>query len=232
MADNQRSQKGPRVPTVNSLRNLPQYKHLDEDALKDKVSQLVLGIEYNKISEERINAKLKEFEDSYDLSEMMPNDKIVLKSMVQAMVRLDDYEAILSNLEVNESNLLIVRELSKLCEGLRDSISKAQNDLKITRRIRKSEKEETVLNFLEDLKAKAKKFYYKKHLIILCPKCNVQLFSGRFLYPDYKTNKLSLYCHRKLTDGSVCDGHVEINSKELLEMGGCNRPEMLPESIR
>lgn len=224
-----------RVPPKSSMRNLPQYSDLNDEDFDKLYDKKVIGIEQDLLIEEKIQRMYKDFEENYDLSGMMPNDRIVLRSMIQAMIRLEDYESILSRHSkegVTESNIALVTSLSRVCKELRDSISSAQNDLKITRKVRKSEKEESTISFLQDLKVKAKKAYYKRHLLILCPKCHTLLFSGRWTYPDFLDNKLEMKCHRTLVEGGICDGEVHISSKTLLNRGGCNLPEFLPESMK
>jgi RNase P subunit RPR2 len=106
-----------------------------------------------------------------------------------------------------------------------------QDDLKISRKTRRSEKEEDAITFLEELKTKAKKFYEQKMTYIFCPKCNTLLATMWFMYPDYKSNMIKLKCHRDLGDGLMCDGEVSITSQWLLENGMRNKKD-IPESMR
>lgn len=228
------SRRKKRTPSKNSLRNLPQYKNMPQEEFDAMFDDNSFELEHDQEMQDRVDSMYKQFEDSYDLSELMPNDRAVLFSMIRDIIRLEDLDKMITSESKNitPDNILGIKLLSEITERLKVSISKAQDDLKISRKVRKSDKEESVLAYLEDLKIKSKKFYYRKHLLILCPKCNELLFSGRWLYPDYSGNKVILSCHRKFPDGNYCDGHVEISSKELLDRGGSNFPDRLPEALR
>jgi hypothetical protein len=115
---------------------------------------------------------------------------------------------------------------------LRGDISDMQNDLKITRRIRKGDQEETVISELERLKQKASEFYEQRMFYVWCPKCNMLLFTGWFLYPDEKMNKLTLVCNRPLDEeGNICGHKFTVTSKELLDKRGVNKDD-IPESMK
>jgi hypothetical protein len=106
---------------------------------------------------------------------------------------------------------------------LRSDISHLQDDLKISRKVRKGDKEESVITYLEGLKQKAKQFYESRMFYAVCPDCNMLLASSWFLNPELD-NRLILVCKR-------CDKNVLVNSKDMLAKKGSNKPEVFPESI-
>jgi hypothetical protein len=123
-----------------------------------------------------------------------------------------------------------MEKINNMMTTLRRDISNMQNDLKITRKVRKGDKEESVINYIEDLKLKAKKFYDQKMSYVFCPKCNMLLATVWTLYP-YGKNKITLTCNRKLQNGDLCNTTFTVSSKELVEKRGSNNQELLPESF-
>lgn len=218
----------------NSLRNLPQYRNLSDEEFNAKFNEIQSTNAFERETEEAIEKKLAEFAEDYDLSGMLINDKLILRSLIKKIIALEDYENRLSNLirdGINESNAFLVDKLETWCSTLTKDISKLQDDLKITRRTRKSEKEESAIAFIDDLKVKAKKFYDQKHQLIFCPKCNTLLATVWWLYPDAK-NSIVVKCQRKLDTDLKCDGEVRLTSAQIKETGGSNKLEIVPESMR
>ncbi len=113
--------------------------------------------------------------------------------------------------------------------GIRKDVSKMQEDLKITRKIRKSTQEESARAELARQKKLAMEFYQKKMFYVYCEECTMLLTTTWFLYPTEK-NTISVRCGRTYTDDegkkiSTC-GHInKITSAELLEIRGTNHPE-------
>jgi hypothetical protein len=114
---------------------------------------------------------------------------------------------------------------------LRSDISKLQDDLKITRKLRKSEKEQTVVSFIFNIQNKAQEFYEQKMSYIFCPKCNMLLGTIWTLYPDEERNKIKLVCNRKTEEGEICGTVVMVGTKELLENRSTNKKD-IPEAIK
>ncbi len=124
-----------------------------------------------------------------------------------------------------------MEKLSKIMSDLRADISKLQNDLNITRKIRKSDQDVSVMAYIDSLKEKARKYYESKASYIFCPKCNMLLATVWTLYPENERNKISLVCERKLDDGTVCGEKIIIGTKELLKNRGTSNKEITPESM-
>lgn len=216
-------------------RNLTQYRDMTDEEFDAMWEVKVTGIETVKEFENRIQRKIDEFAEDYDLGDLKANDKLTLRALAQAYITLEDLESYSFNQRVEgieEDSILAMDKISNMMSRLRSDISNMQNDLKITRKVRKGDKEESVINYIEDLKLKAKKFYEQKMMYIFCPKCGMLLATMWFLYPDYKTNYIDMTCHRPMPDGKICGERFTISTKDLLNNRGSNRPDLMPEGMQ
>ena len=216
-------------------RNLVQFRGMSDEEFEDQWVKKALEIEPSALFEKRIKSKLDEFEQDYDISDLKINDKETLRALVQAVISLEDYEQIMFTARSNGlglDNIMVMDKINKIMSDLRGDISKLQDDLKITRKIRKNDQETSLVDYIESLKVKARKFYESKMAYIFCPKCNVVLGTIWTLYPEQKKNKIKLVCKRDLGDGNICDGEAIIGTDELLENRGTNNKEIMPESMR
>jgi hypothetical protein len=223
------------APSRNKLRSLKQYREMPEEEFSEAYSQLVFGASRDSVIREKYDRLMKQFEEEYDLSEMLPNDRVILKNLINAMLQLEDYEAqlmLVSKEGFNNNNIVIVRELNNVCKALRNDISEMQDDLGITRKSRKNDKEASVLNTIEDLKKKAQQFYQQKMQYIICENCGTLLATVWWMKPEDVKSKIVVHCTRILDDDKQCNFTKAYTAKEILEMGGSNRKELLPESVR
>lgn len=224
-----------RAPSKNSLRNMKQYKNMTDEEFDAMYSQIVYGVEKDEVILERSARLMDQFEEEYDLSDMLPNDRMLLRNLVSAVIQLEDYETVSNALAkegISSANIVTLDKLSAICNRLRSDISKMQEDLKITRKNRKADKEQSVIVAIEDLKKKAKLFYEQKMHYLFCEKCGVLLATVWWLQPDYKTNKIRVECHKKDENGQICGWWKEFSAKDILESGGSNRVDLMPESMR
>jgi hypothetical protein len=221
------------LPHKSQIRNLRQYKDLSNEEFEEKFTKEYLGLEPERQWENRIQIKIKEIGEDYNLDDLKINDKYTLRALAAAVIRLEDWDSVLGKLMLNMDDqvMLKIDKISNIQSSLRGDISKMQDDLKISRKSRRSEKEEDAITFVEDLKVKAKKFYEQKMMYIFCPKCNTLLTTMWFLYPQFKTNVIKLKCHRDLGDGIICDGEVNITSEWLFNNGMRNKRD-IPEALR
>lgn len=232
--DGQSKQGKKRDGKLSRMRNLAQYKDLSDEDFEKIINAKSLGIEQSSAFEERINKKLKEFENDYDLSDMKINDMDTLRALIQAQLALEDYEQYQFKLRaggLNDTAVFASEKVQKIMSDLRSDIGKFQNDLNITRKVRKSDREASVLAMITDLKDKAKKFYEAKAGYIYCPKCNMLLGTVWTMYPTDERNKIHLVCGRVLPDGKTCGEKVTITTAELLKGRGTNKREITPESF-
>lgn len=226
--------KGLRYPSKKRLRNLAVYKDMPEEKFEEEYAKMVMGIRYDREWEKRIQLKLKEFDKDYDLSDLKINDINALRALASATLRLSDYDSTIGQLTakgVNQQNINLIDKIESIQDKLRLGITKMEDSLKISRKIRKSDEEDSVPAFIEDLKDKARKFYQQKMMYIFCPKCNTLLATTWFLYPD-KKNIIELVCHRKVEDNKICGTRVVVDSRTLLASKMSNNHNILPESMR
>jgi hypothetical protein len=223
-----------RIPTKKSIRNLWQYRNMTDEEFNEKFGQLTQGISSSAVWEDRIADKIEQFGVDYDLDELNSNDKMLLRSLAQSFISLEDFELMTYNLrqhDITIDDLPVLEKLSKIMTDLRSDISKLQDDLKITRKLRKSEKEQTVVSFIDNIQKKAQEFYEQKMSYIFCPKCNMLLGTIWTLYPDEERNKIKLVCNRKTEEGEICGTVVMVGTKELLENRSTNKKD-IPEAIK
>lgn len=231
MAD--RVTKNQKLYNPNSLRNLPQYRNMDEEAFEEFVANREISMQPDLEFDKRIAKEIEKFSEDYDLSDMKINDQIGLRALAQAMITLNDLEHASYRMRregINLDNIVLADKIAKQMSDLRNDIIRLQDDLKISRKARKGEKEESVQSFLEEMKVKAKEFYEERMAYVLCPECNMLLGTVWFHYPEEK-NSVRFTCKRKMPDNSYCNTVVTVTSKELLESRGTNKPEVLPESM-
>lgn len=216
------------------LRNLKQYRDLPEDEFNDIVDKIELNAAPSNALEKRIERWINKFGEDYDLSDLKFNDQQTIRALAQASITLEDLEQFIYKLReegINYDNLTLLDKVTQQMTRLRMDISKMQEDLKITRRIRSSDETESVVTYIESLKEKARKFYESKMFYIFCPKCNMLVSTTWFLWPD-SNNKLQFVCKRKLENGEACNHKFVVTSKELLKQKGTNKTKILPESMR
>lgn len=218
---------------INKLRNLPQYKDMSDEELR----LIIETKESPKISsddlEKLIKEKLQKFEEDYDLTDLKINDWEVLRGMIQSIIALEDHEQTMYNIRINgitPDNVMLLEKLSRICSDLRKDISNAQNDLSITRKHRKSDKETSTLAYIENLIQKGHKYYEARMSYIFCPKCKTLLGTIWTLYP-YSSNHIKLTCQQKDKEGKPCGTVVTVTTKDLMEKRGTNNREVMPDSM-
>lgn len=211
------------------MRHLKQYADMSDEEFDSIIVNKKSLSDY----EEKVEAKLREFAEDYDLSDLKINDKAALRALIQALIDLEEYQQEIYKLRqqgLNESNITIIDRTQKLMSELRSDISKLQDDLKITRKTRKSEAEQNFLSYMNSLHEKAKKFYESKSFIILCPKCKMMVGTVWVQYP-LVYNKFTFTCNRDLGDKTKCNTKFSVYSKDLYENRGTNEIEYVPESL-
>jgi hypothetical protein len=135
------------VPDKRKYRNLIQYRDLTDEEFEAKYSKIVQNVSPSIEFEKRIEKKISEFEKDYDLSDLKINDMDTLRALVQAQISLEDYEQVLykeRSSDVSLDNIVVLDKIQKIMADLRKGISELQNDLKITRKVRKSDQETSV----------------------------------------------------------------------------------------
>lgn len=212
-----------------SLRNLVQYKDLSDDefeiAYKNINSESQEKQKERKIYLERFDFKMKGFEKDYELGDLKYNDKQMLNSLIEGLLSLEDLEEhsrrMRSKKILAEDDIEDLRKLTFIISKFRTDISKIQDDLNMVRKGRESEKNVSVLNYLENLKKEASILYEKKMNYVFCPKCKQLLFTGWFLYPN-EDNTVRLTCGRTIFDDETdertkaCNHTFDVKSSDLI----------------
>lgn len=216
------------------MKNMKQYKDLSEEDFDKMFEERQYSITLSKGFEDRIQKKIADFAEDYDIDDLKINDKETLRAFVQAIIALEDYERLIFDIrtegDISQANINVVDRISKIMSDLRKDISRFQEDLNITRKIRKSDKESSVVSYIANLKEQAKQYYESKVSYIFCPECNMLLGNLWVLYPE-EDNKLTLKCNRTLDDGSKCNHKFTVTSRELMDNRGTNKPSITPESL-
>jgi len=182
--------------------------------------------------EKRVTKKMDEITIDYDRSDMNSNDEMVLRALAQAMISLEETELMAySARRAEHLDLEKYDKLNASASKMRSDISKLQGDLKITRSVRKADKELTAADIIEDMKKKAKEFYQSKMSYVYCPKCNMLLGTVWVLYNQDKKNKITLHCSRPDEYGNICDEIVTVSLKDLVDNHGTNNIDITPESM-
>ena len=226
------------APDRRKFRGLRQFKDMTDEEFEayweeqDKADEVILstsGVDF----EERINGKLAQFEEDYDLSDMKFNDTETLRGLCQALIQLEDLEQagyVIREGGISLNNLTILDKLAQQMSRTRLDSLKMQEDLKISRKVRQLDKNISAIAELEMLKAKAKAHYEEKMIYIFCPKCKMLLSTSWFLF-DEAENVMRLECHRILDTGKIC-GHIfDVKSKDMYKQGS-NTPEVMPHAMR
>ena len=227
---------------MSRMRNLAQYRDLSEEDFDKAMERKAIGLQTSEAFEKKITEKWEEFEEDYDLSDLKINDRDALRALIQAHITLEAYEQHLFKLRsegISEQSLFAIEKFQKAMSDLRADISKIQNDLMITRKVRKSDRDASVLAYLQNLQAMAKKFYENKMSYIFCEKCNMLLATIWALYPEEDRNKIALVCNRLIetveVDGTKtekrCGHKTVVDTKSLYKSRGTNKPEITPESM-
>ena len=231
--------KHKRATNPKSLRNLPQYKDFSDEELleviesrKEKYKEDILGEDF----EERIKNKIEELTEDYDLSDMKSNDLLILRALAQSLISLEDFElmAYEERQNIGNDNIMTVDKVQKIISDLRRDVSNQQTDLKISRKVRKSDDREDVIQTVETLKEKAQRFADQKMRYIVCPKCDMLLATIWVQYPEVD-NVLTFQCNRRKGGREpevLCNHRFSVDTRGLWATKlASNKPEVLPESI-
>jgi len=214
-----------------SIRNLIQYKNLSDDEFDEYYENTILAnIKLDNTFNDSIKDKIEELAKDYDIDDLKYNDKMQLDDLATAMVTLEYLQKVLfaENITgIDNDNIVFVDKLSRVISSIRSDVSKIQDDLKLSRKIRKSEKEENVLTYIENLRIQAKQKYEEVMSYIYCPKCKMLLGNTWFQYPEVD-NSVTLVCNRVTDDGRTCGHTFTVTSKELMKNKGHNIKGIFP----
>ena len=187
------------LPNKNKMRNLVQYRDMTDEEFDEVWEEMVLDLEISpEMLESRVEEKLDEVAKDYDMEDMKINDKAQLRSLALAQIQLDDLEHTAFQLrqKTDSTSVQMLEKINRILGGLRTDISSISSDLQLTRKIRKQSKESSVIDAINDLRGKARKFYRQKMLYVFCPECKMLLSTLWLNYSNEESNKLHLKCNR------------------------------------
>ena len=228
--------KHKRAFNPNSLRNLPQYRDMSEEEFQEAITSKDYGENFEEDFERETQEKIEELSEDYDLTDMKSNDLLLLKALAQSLIALDHYEflAYSKRQELSPQNIIEIEKIEGMISDLRRDISRQQIDLKISRKIRKGDDREDVIQKVASLTEKANQFYKQKMAYIVCPKCDMLLATIWVQYPEVD-NLLTFVCNRRKggrEPGILCNHKFTVDTRGLwAQKAVTNKPEVLPESI-
>lgn len=191
----------PRGKSVASLRNLPQYKDMTDEEILEAVK--------SKSFEERVQARLDQLAQDYDISDMKYNDHVLIRRWATLSERLEEEEEDFRVRKEEMSSNDGLREEQRL-SGMQRDIINIQEALNITRAKRRDTTEDNPRLLYEDIKSRAAKFLNDRLAYIKCPKCGMILCTVNFLYPD-RNNLVNLDCGK-------CEERFEVTSTEIVDI--------------
>jgi len=179
----------------------------------------------------RVTSKIDELHEDYEISDLKANDRFTLEELAKALVTLENLDLQLFDLRKSPiKNLTAIKDLSNIVNQMRTGISRMQDTLGISRKVRKDLGAETAREELNRQKELAKKMLTEKLAYVYCDKCTMLLSTTWFLF-DGKENTLSLTCGREYFNEETaevthtCDHVTTVTSTQLLEQGGTNHHE-------
>jgi hypothetical protein len=233
------AKKRTRTTTKEQLRKLTQYRDLTDAQFDEVWAKRDVGISHNKLYEERIKVKIDEMKAEYDFSDLKPNDWNQIRSLAQLQIDLEDLNLMLFAARTKKNSAgetvfdaIEYKTLSQVRDSLVDRISSVQNDLQITRRVRRNDQATSVMDEITKLKEKINHFAEHKTKKLICPKCNRWIGQLYLLFWNAPKTKIQIQCQSDMEDGSKCGEILTFTGKDLAEMGSSNRPELLPITLR
>lgn len=217
------------------MRNLVQFKDWTDEQFDEYWEEKVTGVARNSEFESRIQKKLDEFAEDYDIDDLKINDKQTLRALAQAVITLEDLENYSYNLRsegIDDESIFRLDKISNTMTKIRSDISSMQNDLKITRKVRQEDRGESLADYIKSLQESAKKFLRARQCYIFCDKCNMLLGTIWVHYSEERNNIVQLVCNRELPDGTKCGNKVKVSIKDLIENSRGVNIENVPEFFK
>lgn len=169
-----------------------------------------------------IKRKLDKLKEDYDFDDMKANDIFMLNQLAFLMTQMDEIELKLFE-AANSGDIEGYKELQAIASSIRNDIIKYQDKLGITRKGRRSEKETTVVNFIQDLKKRASELYDREMIYCYCPVTKKLL--GTFWIANKKgQHKVYLWCED-------CKKHHFFNPAGLAKKKKRNSIEDVPDGL-
>lgn len=150
-----------------------------------------------------VEKKKEELLRDYKIMDLTANDEETLMKLASALVILGEIENrisdILAQLKEDPSNrqlVLSLNDLNQAASALRTDISRFQNDLNITRKLRDKDEDEDVVSFIDKVRRAARKFSEYRTVLVFCDNCNNLIGQVWFKNPKTKGNKATFVCDK------------------------------------
>lgn len=230
-----------KAKSKEALRNLIQYQNLSDEEFEkvweERQAKLKEQIPEKEDLETRIQEMMEDFKADYALDDLKFNDIQTLRALIRALLTLKDYEDTLYEVQkegIGSDNIRVIDNLNKFISTTRKDISNLQDVLRISRKVRKEEREDSIESYIINLQDKADRFYKNHVFRAVCPECGMMLFDGWFLYPE-EDNKIILECGRMVEqheddEAKKCTGRLEVTSKDLRELQDKYK-DLFPEGL-
>lgn len=213
---------GDRDVNIKQIMNLAQYRGKTEEEV------LASHEAHNNSFSKRLDRMKDSMAEDYDLSDLNANDKAALDDLCKLFLRVADLDELISEeMQKEDPDHYNIQNMNKTLTQWRDSISRIQTDLNITRKARKGDNETSVVATVNSIKERAKKMLSERLSYIYCEKCHMLLANAWFLYPE-GNNGITLICERDLGNGKKCGHRTVVTSKKLKELGNRNLTDVLP----
>lgn len=194
--------KRSRSISKNKIRNLAQYKNMDQEEFDRVFDERFSEPKKESFSspldkENKIKEIINNLGKDYDLSDMKVNDLSQLNHYASLIIQLEDIEEEIEEQKdrgIDQTNITIIEKLNQMASRLRGDISSIFQDLGISRKFRKSENEQSVIDALTDIKNRARRYIEGKMVYVFCPKCRMLLFTGWVHYKEKNSNLLKCTC--------------------------------------
>ena len=208
--------------SMKQLMTLKQYKGLTEEQVFEK------WLEGKNKDYYRIQILKDKMALDYDLTDLNANDKASLDDLCTLYIRVEDMDRkIADEMEKEEPDMYNIQNMSKTLTQWRDSISRIQIDLNITRKARKGDNETSVVAEFNSIKERAKKMLEERLSYIYCEKCGMLLSTVWFLFPE-EGNSVTVTCGREGGTGKRCSHRTTVSSRFLKEHNNKNIDTKLP----
>lgn len=182
-----------RIMSLSQIRNLPQYRGFTEEELSEVLNDINTGGIKSKIKKE-----IERFEKDYDLSDMTANDMSSLEELARINILLEEIDAEVRE-ALREGDWNTFEKINRVATGLRADASRIQNDLNITRKARHGQGDGSPVEFIEEIKKRAKNFLQQRLKEIYCPLCGILVAKVWWLYEDDR-QEIRCICNR-LSEG-------------------------------
>lgn len=216
-----------------SMRNLRQFKGLSDEEFEEIYKKIISNDIIDADYENKIKEGIQKLGEDYDLDNLNANDMELLRNFVEATLQIRDLEHFAYHLRasgLDERTINLLNKVNSQINDLIQRINAIQDALAISRKTRQADEKQSLVDFIDSLKRKAKEFYEQKMYYVFCPECNTLLATAWFLDTSDERNRVVVYCNREI-DGKKCEGKVVYRPAKDNNRDMTNNPDLMPEGV-